>query len=229
MRNSIWAALAGAAAMVAAGQAGAAITYLWTGTVASGVDTAGTFGPAGTDLAGRLFSATYTFDPTLGTYGQFSATDTALYGGPYYGTSSPGSVVFAINSFNRMINGDVLSGVDGGVSSNGYYFSTAVNAGSYVEGLALEVAQLPVGVLPSDLTAAYSGNPCPNGVCFGVYWNGPGPNNIVLTPDHLTITPDPGSPAILVSVPEPSTWAMMILGVFSLGAVLRRQRSSALA
>ena len=229
MRNLRWAAIVGAVAMAAAGQAAAAITYLWTGSVASGIDVNGTFGPAGTDLAGSQFSAAFTFDPTLGTYGQFNPTDTALYGGQIYGTSSPGSVVLIVNNTSRAFNGDFFSGVHAGTTSVGYYFSTDVSASLDVDTLSLEAYRLPVGVLPTDLTAAYDGNPCASGACTGVYSIGPDINLVLLSPDHLTITPDPGSPTISVSVPEPSTWAMMVLGLLSVGAVLRGQRHGAFA
>jgi len=50
-----------------------------------------------------------------------------------------------------------------------------------------------------------------------------GVNSTILGVSDVTVTAAPGGGA----VPEPATWAMMLLGFFSLGALVRRQRAFA--
>ena len=56
----------------------------------------------------------------------------------------------------------------------------------------------------------------------------PGPPDKVFTPPDSfrpPLTPPPPPPGILLPVPEPATWAMMLLGFFGVGAALRLRRA----
>jgi hypothetical protein len=73
---------------VTVGVAGNITTVVWTGSVMSGFDNAGVFGPAGSNLAGAHFSVVYAFDTSRG---QLETLDGrfVLYGGLGLGGTSP--------------------------------------------------------------------------------------------------------------------------------------------
>jgi hypothetical protein len=85
-----------AAASVCLATANASIvTMTITGTVASGTDTTGVFGPANTNLTSQSFKLTYTFNDSIGTVHGCAPSGLAIGG---TGTSSPGTAVLQIGS-----------------------------------------------------------------------------------------------------------------------------------
>lgn len=76
---------------------------VWTGTIASGFDTAGIFGAAGTDLGGFSYTAVFRYDPSLGIRFTTAEYDIA-YGGSVYGAPTPMSyAAITINGVTRTI------------------------------------------------------------------------------------------------------------------------------
>ena len=101
MRTMLSAA-AFAAAMGACASASATIVNAeWTGTITSGFDSGGIFGPVGADVSGLAFTANFLYDTSLGTTVSSSPTGTNLEGGT--GTASGGQSPISKASF--AING----------------------------------------------------------------------------------------------------------------------------
>jgi hypothetical protein len=88
---------------MAASPARADVLVVYTGTVSSGADQTGVFGPSGSSLDGDSFMVTYVFDPTLGnTYS--SSTENYAEGGTYLGVENPAiSATITINSVSVSI------------------------------------------------------------------------------------------------------------------------------
>ncbi len=204
-----------AAVSVTAGQAAAAIIVAtFTGTVLSGTDTAGVFGAAGGDLAGQAFTATYTYDTGAGAIRTTTpGFADELRGGSLYGAPTP--IVSAIlsiggqsDSFQGLYNGRISTFAGGEFRAEAHqtivpvsqlYTYLVTGAPSSIEG-PTTFAGLGFGYVQRDGGAGYYAN---------------------LSPNSVSIL---GS---AVPVPEPATWATMILGFFGLGAALRRRRAMA--
>jgi hypothetical protein len=91
-------------------------TVTWTGTVGSGFDNGGIFGPVGADLTGAAFSTVYTFDISLGYLqeaqpGRFVVSGGAAEGRP--GQSPSLGATVTINGQNAFVGGNFDGSLDG--------------------------------------------------------------------------------------------------------------------
>jgi hypothetical protein len=59
---------------------------------------------------------------------------------------------------------------------------------------------------------------------FELYFNGPGETQYLARSVKGTFAPAVKAPPVVAGVPEPATWAMMILGFGAAGSLIRRQR-----
>lgn len=215
----------------------AAITEVFTGTVSQTYGTDTMFG--GNVSVGDQFTATYVFDTNRGqeydTTGSFTLQPSA-------GNLSP------VTSASLSINGVLVQLNGGGYGELGLYnsdtsilkFGTHAAAGSAAHDTYLDMGvqsspsaggqlnpnQVP---FPTSLTSEFSYTTDP-------YWDyrsgqlqepGNGPNLINFTINAVTLRVEGN----VAAVPEPSTWAMMILGFCGVGfmAYRRKQVGSASA
>jgi PEP-CTERM motif len=184
-------------AALAVTPASASVTAIYTGTV-YGYDNIGIFG--GGSLAGDSFVARYVFDPTLGGYQFSSPTQNSSYGGPALGGGSP------IISASLTINGQTFDFL-------GDYFGEAAGAndGSYSE----------------QFHQADDGNW--NTYMYNYIHNFTAtlPASLGMPLSYTVGSGDYSGGGFQVSsgVPEPATWAMLLIGFAGLGfAGYRRAR-----
>ena len=99
MKTKLLGAFAALALSVASPALADIIHVTYAGTVSTGSDVTGVFGPPSTLLDGDAFALTYTFDTAKGVF-TIGANSSSLAGGPGFGPgiySSPGTAVLTIN------------------------------------------------------------------------------------------------------------------------------------
>ena len=234
--------LSAAAVLAASGFASPAsaelvdVTY-W-GTVFSGYDQTGVFGSAGSNLFGDSYVAHYVFDTAVGNTNNdpsWTSNYGGASGGSLYGSASPAiSASVTINGHSVNIGGDteaeILSGYVGGPSGAGQYH------------IALHVADDGI-ISAENYSQAYvfnDGHNIPLSIT-GPFTYNVGPRDYseghvgIYTYDDTTGIADTSTWAQATftrltvgpveSVPEPSTWAMMLAGFAGLGFMAWRRTS----
>jgi hypothetical protein len=232
MRGRRLAAAALTVAVLGASAANAAIiTVTATGTVKYGYDQSGIFGSANTDLTGSLFSVVATFDTGLGTI-YSDPTHEQLYwfwqGSP---GATPGATALTINGVTvneqASIESSLVANGNGyfGASNHEAFWDGSVTTENYVSLNAMLSPAVHLG------TSWHSDCPvedkCSGGFDLSQY-------------NYVT---NPGAPSSYIysisgglnvasidvdvsgAVPEPATWAMMIVGFGLAGSALRRRRA----
>jgi hypothetical protein len=208
------------------------LTATYTGVVADGMDFIGTFGTANTDLTGQSFVARFTYDTSLGQLDAGQESD--LFGGVGHLEFSP--VLMA----SVTIGGVTVSlpNVDEGQISirPGEIINPTLTTNDVGE-QASEVFPEPNGVTFDSISLQMLGRAIDMPTTFDGLYSGPvisgfgqlsfssetfgfttPPSIFDLTPETLTIG--------AAGIPEPATWALMILGFGALGAVQRRARNT---
>jgi hypothetical protein len=107
------------------GVAGNIVTVTWTGTVLSGSDNGGFFGPSGVDLTGDPFSLVYVFDISHGLLEEAQPGRFVVSGG--------GAVIgalFTINSQTIFIGGNFDGFLDGPGPGSIFLQGTGIRAGT---------------------------------------------------------------------------------------------------
>jgi hypothetical protein len=240
-------AFAGAALALALPQQANAATVVITyqGIIESGFDITGVFGQAGQDLTGLSYSTVYTLtEPTAGAIVNNDGVSGSTYGGTNYGVASPVSATITINGVTQAVGGNyigIAQQVDGLPSQNDFDLvfheaqdqtNTAiaesnnliydviesnvfnfVNSSNYFESLTYSVNS---GDMTSGAFLFYSAD-LANGTT-PVYAAGS------LTPQSVNIA----GFSVATAVPEPETWAMMLMGFALIGAATRGRRKAAL-
>jgi hypothetical protein len=194
------------------------VTETYTGTV-TGYDVGGYFGPRGSDLSNAEFTATYVFDTNHS--GSAQSSNSAIASTAGFNLSSP-----AISA-SLVINGQTFS-----FPSNGMYYSELL-VQNLASGHFQSFAQVH-SISGADLTNyIYTNDPNAPGnlslltMPFSYKLNNQfdydnsnlfqyGPDSLTLLSTTVTLTD---------GVPEPSTWAMMILGFFGVGFVAYRRKN----
>jgi PEP-CTERM motif len=206
------------------------VTQTFTGTV-SGFDPSGLFG--GGNLTGNSFTATFVFNTDLSGAIQnvspglpdFSGTEYQTYGGTVYsGPLSPGvSASLLINGHTFSVPSDAIAATYSVSTRNAPSFSVHTQVGGIVGSIFnLELfSRDPNAPVITSLTTPYTYTYVPVGddaLVVGSFW---------MDGDFFDLSPQTVS--LADAVPEPSTWAMMILGFCGLGfMVFRRNRGTAL-
>jgi hypothetical protein len=204
-----------AIAVTWAGQAASAVMMAtYTGTVGSGIDRTGTFGAIGADLAGQTYRAVYVYDTSRGIREIQNGYDTVYSYSP--------EVAHPVKLATLTIAGNTLQ-ITPYIES---YSETAAN------GYRIDFARDDANSMFNALAALSPGAPPPSletpfsmvgrdfgGGGYGVgtsYWEWlySGEGKVVVS--------------LLSGVPEPATWAMMIVGFGGAGVMLRRARKSPL-
>ena len=135
----------------------------------------------------------------------------------YGGETGPWPEFDFTQNLNRSIT---LDGVTGGLTQSGsihstYFTDTLSVAASTSNSLIVDGYRVTITAQPTAPVDASD-------------WGAQTPQTLYATVDISAAPklPTPGAPDhSIAAVPEPSTWAMMILGIGGLGAVLRRRRS----
>jgi hypothetical protein len=189
------------------------VTVVYTGTVYEGYDRTGIFGAAGGDLAGDSYVARYVFDTTQGLH--FGPTSS--FGGSYYGALTPVvSASVTINGHFASLNGTWSGVID--AESFGFF----ANAEEHSINNDIEIGKHSINIIYSlsytdpvinpftylvkktDLTEAEIGFFNYDYVSQKYAQNA----SAHATLNTLTVS---------TGVPEPSTWALLLLGFAGLG------------
>jgi hypothetical protein len=215
----------------------ALVTY--TGTILSGTDYAGIFGPAGADLARDKFVAQYVIDPSLaGIQLGGPGDDYEQYIG---GSSSKGGS--PVLSADLTINGqtyDFTVGQYGNLYGQNTTFPGLSSQQSHTDSSQITVNSILHTWFISNYIQTYGTNPIPKSLTTPFSYkamsgDGTGEQwwiDEYLDPQTQTPTYDAlgvfNSMTITVSsIPEPSAWTMLIAGFTALGfAAARRTKGS---
>jgi hypothetical protein len=220
--------VAGVAMLGGVSQASAAIMDVtYTGTVYNGTDTLGVFG--GGSLVGLSWVATYTFDTRLGyIYSSPFGNYNYAYGGSGHAAGYPSPVLssmITINGVGRAVDGsyygrDYGYNNDIGTFSRQHHVAENYNYGHH-EYLTNTIYNYN-GLLPASITTpfTYTVNGSDLGWGFYYLWKGTIPEGIYAHIATLTVSKHVGA------VPEPSTWAMMLLGFAGIGFAAYRKKKT---
>lgn len=225
----VFAAATAAAAIAAVPAAAVVKIATYTGTVASGYDYTGLFGPAGTNLAGASYVATYTYNKTHGGVRNGDGVNSdESYSGIDYSYQGASPIIAA----RITINGGFRSAY---AYNTGYVF-TSLSAGvrhaaadvGYDSGgynhYELENSAYPAGALGS-LDQSF-GPVAVTGYGFAHFYHVQNMTSIITGDAYAEF----GSDAVYSVgdvVPEPASWALLTAGFGLVGAARRRGRTIA--
>lgn len=234
-----------AATLLAAEPAQAAeyiITY--TGTVSASHDGTGTFGDPNASLDGLTFTATYLLTAPLPGANTFEEEFSArIWGGAEYAAPSPLSATLTINGITQAVSGNQRGDVEqkfvpdeifevGEIRHLVKHFDQALNHEFLQSNRYLLSNFIRSGfgnfdfLNTTDYTASLDYDVRPGDVSTGSFrfeefrYDGIYYAYGDLTATHVTIAAAPLGGA----VPEPATWAMMLLGIGAVAAGLRSAR-----
>jgi len=211
------------------------ITITYAGTVLSGTDGAGLFGPSGANLTDDVFTVVYTFDDSLGMSipgllqggtGAFPPSTSPAFSVELTINGQP-FITTALDQFGRLAaaitedsSGDVLS-----VEADSRAQGPAVVGPTYTFIDNNIFAPATVVENGPQYSGFSSGAGCvlPQNQCGAFYLDG------AATYGEFKTTSWVDSEAVPVflgsAVPEPSAWGMMLAGVAGVGAHLRRRKA----
>jgi hypothetical protein len=204
------------AVVMTTGASADTLTETWTGKVGTGVDTRGLFGSANTSLAGDSFTATFVFDTTLGT--NLGGTD--VFGGLGSGGLTDPLISAKLTIAGATFSIPVTSGTQSEFVAN--EIRIAASASGFPGDPSIDFGFNDASpLINADLTANFAFDAAQFGIKDGRF--NPDPND-----QTGLLTLDPASVSLSVAaVPEPSTWAMMILGFLALGWLAYRKQQTA--
>lgn len=221
---------AAAMSLVAAGPAAAALVVAsYSGVITRGYDTTGEFGSPNTDLNGQAFLAQFKFDPVLAPFRQSNAQQDYVQGGTT--TYFPGKV---------FIDATVtVAGVTQHFDSTGYGVGSTGTGGAiyhaaqtwldtptvFDNGYLSAAANVPPPG-PAALDTPFTGIQAPTPyytTMFRVYY-GDRSTGVVHDAYGWTTGAITYTVALASDVPEPSIWALMLIGIGGLGAAVRTAR-----
>ena len=196
------------------------VTETYTGTVSNGLDATGLFGSKNADLSGLTYTATYVFDTAVPGAAHNSPGATFFtYGG---GVNTPAvSAAMTINGHTFTTNGLGHAELDASNMSSGSFQTYAqANAafGSQFDNF-LET-QDPAAPYPTSLSSPFTYTYLAVGTSSAYGTFKIGLDQLFLSPTTVTLT---------AAVPEPSTWAMMILGLAGVGFMTCRRKNQTAA
>jgi PEP-CTERM motif len=209
------------------------IDVIYKGAVKNGVDGIGLFGVAGADLTGDAFVATFNMDTSKGN-NLSTPTENLIEGGAVYVVDSPMiAVTFEINGISHTIsggdNGTVQSflGQPGVANQQTHYAYDATGNSVFLN--VFDAASASVGNIPFtiDVPLDFVFTSSDLGQGEALFHSGNIGTGLDLRPTEL-IYQYPSTDGGGGAVPEPSTWAMLLLGFVGLSAFgYRRTRSFA--
>jgi len=249
LRNISAAFLVGVAVMAGPAQAA---TYLITykGVVTSGVDGAGVFGAVGADLTGKAFTSVYTLnDAVPGASYQYYSMQSTAESGPSQGPS-PLLAKFTINGISKELTGRVAGSQStrfAFLPSKDYTISNTVNdlynnedGSSVYDSLKNVINNIGNSMFPSVSFGNDFSHTLEDGD-FSTGYNTSGSYYLygVWTPDYVSnswnyvetridlsnLSVSSVLAPVIPAVPEPVTWAMMVLGFGVVGGAMRRRKA----
>ena len=205
------------------------IQVSYFGTVADGIDTSNFFG-LGRSLVGAGYEASYLFDDTRGVRTTIAPYLDSVIGGPFSGTSDPSiGATLRINGRSFRFTGSSLGlqsvyPLGSAISSYASDQSSDPFDASYI-GNSLQV----VG-LPSSMETAFValGSPANGGYING-FQIATGPSIYVADYASGVLAPSSVTVVVTSSVPETTSWILMVLGFTGSGAALRAARRTSVA
>jgi hypothetical protein len=217
------------------------VTVTWTGTILSGSDVNSYFG--GGNLAGDAFTATFVYDTaTPGSSLTLGSQVQNLSGGTNYVHSGGAGVSPLSSPATLIINGQSisfagafqsdLSGNRGSATSTASFLADAFNSNSDYIKLGLQgftgvganqgtIPGFPAVIDQNETYTVSSGTPgvrATQGIVDAFQRNG---ELVFFAPTSVTLSVE----SSVAAVPEPSTWAMMLLGFAGLGFLSYRRKS----
>jgi PEP-CTERM motif len=224
MKARLCAAALAAVMGVCAPASATIIDVIYKGSVinGSGTDDLGLFGPAGASLVGDAFVATFEMDTSKGTNAS-TATENYIFGGTVYGPGVDSPMLKATLEINGK-TADVGTGLSDSVQSflgqPGIANQQSHVASNGTNSILLDVMDAnlaSVGNIPFtiDVPLTFNFDSSDIGGGFATFGaGGTSSTSLSLGPTQLIYefpsTDVPGTP-------EPSTWAMMLLGFAGLG------------
>jgi len=219
------------ASISSAAEAATIVTATYQGTLNSGQDWSGVFGAAQADLTGAAFTAVFVMDidqPTRVTHPGVS--DTVIGGGansPYVAASiTINNITF---DFGPIDNGGVQV-TAGNQSLNAFSQEDTDGVGIDFQ-LSMLGRFFGAPAIPSLLDTPFSTDVgLTQGSFFGInIFDWGTMQTVAAAHGDLAVNSVSATVSQTAAVPEPATWAMMILGFGAAGAVLRRGRTLARA
>jgi PEP-CTERM motif len=210
------------------------ITVTYTGTVTGGWDTGGVFGStAANAYLGDPYTEVFTFDSSLGSlYNPANSTEYAgtwgLTGGPQSGAPtavSPGiSVTMNLNGYSFSFSGVENGHIQALNIPPGYGEQSGISTTMTEQGIGSATASIgsptggPTGI-PADIFIpfTYFAQPGDDGNADFLVPIGPSGVDIHTFASEVQLS--------VGAVPEPSTWAMMILGFAGIGFMAYRRKA----
>ncbi len=239
MRKSLLALTASLAAITASTAASAAtIIITYEGTVADGTDGAGHFGAVDADLMGLGYVATYTLTyPTLGASEYYTANSHNYEGGTAIGNSTVMSGSLVINGTSLDVAGEYLSRIfkrdeDSSLDQLYTYVDDRVTQGIFTEYSSFHnnlysYANNITNSLEFDEILTYdfqAGQDQQIGSFHTGIFNNQQRQWVQVTTGRLR--PETVSVMLAGGVPEPATWAFMIIGFGAVGGAMRKKNGT---
>lgn len=225
-------AIALATASLAAIAAQAAVTGVnvtYTGTVGSGIDSPGAFGAAGTDLTGQSYSLLYSFDIAGLTPSHLSYPGLAT--GTFVESASPTSTAtITINGRSSTIDGSDDATlerlfVDPSFRPDSPFFlATSVANSGYANYSLTGVGSLNPIFSTLDVTRPLTYTLTADDLGSSLTRSNFTTPDFDLSLNQANVTVAAAGTA--GAVPEPASWAMMVIGFGAMGGALRRRRAS---
>ncbi|HEX4179366.1 MAG TPA: PEPxxWA-CTERM sorting domain-containing protein [Caulobacteraceae bacterium] len=199
--------LACAMAACAAPAAANIITFSYSGRITDGMDVPGIFGTPGADLTGDKITAVFIFDTALGTRTTVPGVSDSLIGGS---AAIPPSITPLVDATITVNNGKPVS-IGGELGA-----SVTTEAGLFNFALATQdnADFVSASVETADAPASLDIPFIPHGSGGGSF-------------SLEGLDPSSGLPVNVTgdfAIPEPATWAMLLLGLGGIGVAMRRGR-----
>jgi hypothetical protein len=212
------------------------MNVVYTGTVHGTYDSTGVFGTTPWALEGKDFTARFTYDTTLGNrFGNAESDNVEGGTGAYSGGASPIThASLTINGITQAFKSDRLGSA--GVANRTGSVGTPLGGISEVAESLLEAGGVEYGSslllglfngsAPTSLDTPFSG--APSGLYAGQASGGFYLYAFDIDLQELTVDTrgefTTAHVSITEAVPEPSSWAVMMLGFGGVGATLRRRK-----
>ena len=209
----------------------ASVVATYTGTVYAGLDTNGLFGSPGANLSGAAYVATYTIDTDPGGYTNNQPSGDYISPEIYNGFKPPVTATIIINGHTQTTAGSYSSSFSVNSPINGAYTSAYTKDAYCIAGGICTVNVISNYVQNFANSSVLDMVPLTNWQVEGVFSFSTYDNNnhIDLVNTYLQLS-SPGTIQVAAaSVPEPTTWALMLVGFAGLGGALRGRHRRAFA